>query len=438
MKSWRARRIWPSANWLALCATKTRSRSADRRSASSPLGPAARAYGRRSHQPISAADGQGRAQCRRDRLRRMPGHVSRARREKAMRVVGETEFVVGQAAMADSGYYGKARACAGIVGHIDLTIGATPDASPMRRSRLAAGAFAAFAMQSARCRARNTHDIDSAATGRARRDLPAWLRGTGKAQSLVRCLALSSADRRTRRSRRRWFPTQSSRSLRRAARRRSPTAADDLRAVAGLDPRSRQGDRMSSSSSAASAWRSTATTFTWKDAPPSSRHAGRRVEAVVRNLHRGVWAAALHVREQFPVDKGQLLHTTLWNAFKRSRPAHRTANAPPSSTTPPRASTGSHRLCSSTRRRISLRGIHTSAFRKKHMKSRAAVAWEANKPLTIETIEIGSGKGRRSAGRDHGDGVCHTDAYAVRPGFEGKFPRSWGMRARASFASGRA
>lgn len=61
----------------------------------------------------------------------------RAQGEKAMRVVGETEFVVGQAAMADSGYYGKARVCAGIVGHIDLTIGA--DAGRIADAQIAAG-----------------------------------------------------------------------------------------------------------------------------------------------------------------------------------------------------------------------------------------------------------------------------------------------------------
>ena len=39
------------------------------------------------------------------------------------RPVGETEFVNGVAAMSASGLYGEARACAGIVGHVDLTIG---------------------------------------------------------------------------------------------------------------------------------------------------------------------------------------------------------------------------------------------------------------------------------------------------------------------------
>ena len=40
------------------------------------------------------------------------------------RVIGETEFVNGAAAMAASGRYGATRACAGIVGYADLTRGA--------------------------------------------------------------------------------------------------------------------------------------------------------------------------------------------------------------------------------------------------------------------------------------------------------------------------
>ena len=41
-----------------------------------------------------------------------------------LRVVGETEFVNGVAAMAASGRYGETQACAGIVGYADLTVGA--------------------------------------------------------------------------------------------------------------------------------------------------------------------------------------------------------------------------------------------------------------------------------------------------------------------------
>jgi L-fuconolactonase len=41
-----------------------------------------------------------------------------------LRVIGETEFVNGAAAMAASGRYGDVAACAGIVGYADLTQGA--------------------------------------------------------------------------------------------------------------------------------------------------------------------------------------------------------------------------------------------------------------------------------------------------------------------------
>ena len=46
----------------------------------------------------------------------------RATGPDAMRPVGETEFVAGQAAMSDSGGYGTARVAAGIVGFADLTL----------------------------------------------------------------------------------------------------------------------------------------------------------------------------------------------------------------------------------------------------------------------------------------------------------------------------
>ncbi len=48
----------------------------------------------------------------------------RADGPEALRVAGETEFVNGAAAMAASGRYGATRACAGIVGYADLTLGA--------------------------------------------------------------------------------------------------------------------------------------------------------------------------------------------------------------------------------------------------------------------------------------------------------------------------
>jgi L-fuconolactonase len=51
------------------------------------------------------------------------GAMYRADAPEAFKPVGETEFVNGVAAMSASGLYGEIRACAGIVGHVDLTLG---------------------------------------------------------------------------------------------------------------------------------------------------------------------------------------------------------------------------------------------------------------------------------------------------------------------------
>ncbi len=57
------------------------------------------------------------------------------------------------------------------------------------------------------------------------------------------------------------------------------------------------------------------------------------------------------------------------------------------------------------------------------MKTRAAVAWEAGKPLTIETIEIGAPKAGEVLVEVMATGICHTDAYTLSGlDSEGKFP----------------
>jgi predicted TIM-barrel fold metal-dependent hydrolase len=52
------------------------------------------------------------------------GAMYRADGPEELRSVGETEFANGIAAMSASGIYGDVRACAGIVGHVDLRLGA--------------------------------------------------------------------------------------------------------------------------------------------------------------------------------------------------------------------------------------------------------------------------------------------------------------------------
>jgi S-(hydroxymethyl)glutathione dehydrogenase/alcohol dehydrogenase len=57
------------------------------------------------------------------------------------------------------------------------------------------------------------------------------------------------------------------------------------------------------------------------------------------------------------------------------------------------------------------------------MKTRAAVAWEANKPLTIETVDLEGPKPGEVLVEIMATGVCHTDAYTLSGlDSEGKFP----------------
>jgi L-fuconolactonase len=65
------------------------------------------------------------------------GAMYRADGPAALKPVGETEFVNGVAAMSASGIYGEVRACAGIVGHVDLSLG--PVVSEVLEAHLRAG-----------------------------------------------------------------------------------------------------------------------------------------------------------------------------------------------------------------------------------------------------------------------------------------------------------
>jgi S-(hydroxymethyl)glutathione dehydrogenase/alcohol dehydrogenase len=57
------------------------------------------------------------------------------------------------------------------------------------------------------------------------------------------------------------------------------------------------------------------------------------------------------------------------------------------------------------------------------MKTRAAVAWEAKKPLTIETIEIGGPKPGEVLVEVKATGLCHTDDFTLSGADpEGLFP----------------
>ncbi len=57
------------------------------------------------------------------------------------------------------------------------------------------------------------------------------------------------------------------------------------------------------------------------------------------------------------------------------------------------------------------------------MKTRAAVAWEAGQPLTVEEVDLEGPKAGEALVRIVATGVCHTDAYTLSGDDpEGAFP----------------
>jgi S-(hydroxymethyl)glutathione dehydrogenase/alcohol dehydrogenase len=68
------------------------------------------------------------------------------------------------------------------------------------------------------------------------------------------------------------------------------------------------------------------------------------------------------------------------------------------------------------------------------MKSRAAVAWEAGKPLAIEAVDVEGPKNGEVLLQVKVTGVCHTDAYTLfGKDPEGIFPAIMATRAARSY-----
>ena len=69
------------------------------------------------------------------------------------------------------------------------------------------------------------------------------------------------------------------------------------------------------------------------------------------------------------------------------------------------------------------------------MKTRAAVAWKAGKPLTIETVDLEGPRAGEVLVEIKATGVCHTDAYTLSGvrsrGPVPRHPRPRGRRHRA-------
>ena len=109
--------------------------------------------------------------------------------------VGETEFVNGVAAMSASGGYGPTRVCAGIVGHVDLRLGATASTRCWRRTCRRRRALPRHPHRTRLgcLRADVRTNVPRPLSAR-RSELPRGVRATGAARPLLRRLAVSAAD----------------------------------------------------------------------------------------------------------------------------------------------------------------------------------------------------------------------------------------------------
>jgi len=131
------------------------------------------------------------------------GAMYRADGPDALKCVGETEFVNGVAAMTASGLYGDVRACAGIVGHVDLRIGDA--AEDVLRSHIAAGhgRFRGIRHSASYVPIRRAGSARRANAGRSlsRRHVPPGLQASAQARPVVRRLASGAAAARPHRPR---------------------------------------------------------------------------------------------------------------------------------------------------------------------------------------------------------------------------------------------
>jgi len=77
------------------------------------------------------------------------GSMYRADGAKELRSLGETEFVTGVAAMSASGGFGPARACAAMVGNVDLTLGSRVESILEQHIGVSGGRFHAIRFSTA-------------------------------------------------------------------------------------------------------------------------------------------------------------------------------------------------------------------------------------------------------------------------------------------------
>ena len=246
----------------------------------------------------------------------------RAGGPEALRPVGEVEFANGVAAMSASGGYGPAAICAGIVGHANLLLGEAARAVLEAEIAAGNGRFRGIRHSSAwDADARRRRHVCHAAEGPvARSDLSQGFCLPRAARLEFRCLAVSSADRRTRPISPAPFRTPGSCSIIAAARSASAATPTGAR-------RSFKGWKASIRDIAKCpnvvvklgglAMRLLGYDFHERPMPPSSEEAAAAWRPYIETCIEAFGPSRCMFESNFPPDKGQCSYQVIFNAFKR-------------------------------------------------------------------------------------------------------------------------
>jgi predicted TIM-barrel fold metal-dependent hydrolase len=245
----------------------------------------------------------------------------RAGGPEALRSLGETEFATGIAAMSASGGYGSARVAAGIVGHVDLTLGARAQAALEAHVAAAGGRFRGI-------RHASPYHADPAARGSSIQAVPGLL-GDSKFREGFACLGrlglafdawMYHGQLAELVDLARAFPDQ-------------PIVLDHIGGALAIGPYAGKRDEVFREWSAAMRELArcpnlhvklgglgmplTGFDFHMRDRPPSSEDLAAAWRPYLDTCIGAFGPTRCMFESNFPVDKGMFGYSVMWNAFKR-------------------------------------------------------------------------------------------------------------------------
>ncbi|MBI3514536.1 MAG: amidohydrolase family protein [Proteobacteria bacterium] len=237
------------------------------------------------------------------------------------RALGETEFVTGIAAMSASGGYGPTRIAAGIVGRVDLTLGARAKAILERHIAVAGGRFRGV-------RHSSPYHADPVARGSSAQTSPGLLADAGfrAGFACLKPLGLSFDA---------WMYHTQLADLVDLARAfpEQPIVLDHIGGALGIGPYAGQRDAVFRDWSAGMralagcpnvhvklgglGMPMTGFDFGTRAEPPSSTELATAWKPYFDACVEAFGAQRCMVESNFPVDKGMFGYAVMWNAFKR-------------------------------------------------------------------------------------------------------------------------